>query len=437
MVPDHIVSVDKLPLTINGKVDRQALLTNHSSERVQSEQISPSSLTTPMQQRLIAILCELFNLKQGEIRPLHDTFFTLGGNSISAMYFVSRCKANGIPLAMADINRRTTVAALAKCASEGAGEDNMNSISTECTHGPFSLTPVQRMYFSWDLVDVHHWPLPLLIKVTAPRTLYIWCAILTSLVSHHDMMRARFEQVNDEWFGQVLSSDDDPVEVVQVTLTNETDYWQVITEANKTMNITTGPIYLAYVMNYQDTQYLYLALHHLIADKISANLLAEDICTLLDDQPLPHKTMPYQVWSRNLESLRAKLQLDSFLLPNEDELKLPVGDMGGTLQNDFEQCHHCLSSPLDVSTTLALDEFGHRDTTAEDIILTGLLLAYTTVFNCTSIPLQYISHGRNALGNPWDVSRTVGFFINTCPIVLRRAECDDLQKLLAGVQSTL
>ncbi|KAJ1951555.1 hypothetical protein IWQ62_006414, partial [Dispira parvispora] len=143
MVPDHIIPVDKLPLTTNGKVDRQALLTNHPPGRVQSGQTSPSSLTTPTQQRLIAILCELFNLKQGEIRPLHDTFFTLGGNSISAMYFVSRCKANGIPLAMADINRRTTVAALAKCASEGAGEDNMNSISTECTHGPFSLTPVQ------------------------------------------------------------------------------------------------------------------------------------------------------------------------------------------------------------------------------------------------------------------------------------------------------
>ncbi|KAJ1952031.1 hypothetical protein IWQ62_006313, partial [Dispira parvispora] len=72
-----------------------------------------------------------------------------------------------------------------------------------------------------------------------------------------------------------------------------------------------------------------------------------------------------------------------------------------------------------------------------DIILTGLLLAYTDVFNCDSIPLQYTSHGRNALGNSWDVSHTVGFFVNLCPIVLRRKENDDLASTLGGVQSIL
>ncbi|KAJ1659939.1 putative NRPS-like protein biosynthetic cluster [Dispira simplex] len=161
-------------------------------------------------------------------------------------------------------------------------------------------------------------------------------------------MRARFDQVEGEWRGQVLPIDDDPVQVNQVTLANGTDYWRVMAEANRTMNFTTGPIYLAYVMNYRDMQYFYFSLHHLIADNMSMNLLAEDICTLLN----------------------------------------------------------ALSSQLDTSTTLALDEFGHLDTTTEDIILTGLVLAYTNVFDCSSIPLQYTSHGRNALGNLWDVSRT-------------------------------
>ncbi|KAJ1659577.1 hypothetical protein IWQ61_001374 [Dispira simplex] len=165
-------------------------------------------------------------------------------------------------------------------------------------------------------------------------------------------------------------------------------------------------------MNYQDKQYFYLALHHLITDNMSMNLLAEDICTLLNGQPLPEKTLSYSMWSQNLDGLRKVISVDPYESPREDEL-------------------------LDVAATLALDQFGYRDISAEDIILTSLLLSYTEVFNCTSIPLQYVSHGRNALGNPWEVSNTIGFFVNVCPIVLRRKESDNLETTLDGVQSIL
>ncbi|KAJ1643682.1 hypothetical protein IWQ61_010503 [Dispira simplex] len=193
-----------------------------------------------------------------------------------------------------------------------------------------------------------------------------------------------------------------------------------MTEANRTMNFTTGPIYLAYVMAYQGTQYFYLALHYLISDGMSINLLAEDICTLLNGQPLPGKTLPYAMWSQNLDGLREKVRtLDSYELPNEDELVLPPTDVDQIRQSESSQHHHFSSAQLNLNTALALEQFGQRDTNVEDIILVGLL------------------HGRNALGNPWDVSRTVGFFINTCPIVLHRVESDDLQSTLDGVQSTL
>ncbi|KAJ1656422.1 Nonribosomal peptide synthetase [Dispira simplex] len=437
MVPGHIIPVDLFPLNANGKVDRQALLANHPPEHARSEYVSSTLVMTPMQHRLVSILCDILHLNTEHVHPHHDTFFTLGGNSLSALQFISRCKADGIHLAMADVNRHATVASLAKRASEIVGRSITNLQPAEFTHGPFSLAPAQHMYFNWDLVDPHHWPLPLLMKFMTQHALEGWNRIVTSLVSHHDMMRARFEQVDGEWHGRVLSIDDDPVKVNQVTLDDETDYWQIITEANQTMNFTTGPIYLAYVINYQDTQYFYLALHHLISDMVSLSLLAEDICTLLNDQPLPGKTLPYSAWSQNLDGLRKTISLDPYELPSEDELVLPPADVYQTQPNRSTQRLRFFSTQLDVPTTLALDQFGHRDIFVEDIILTGLLLAYTDAFNCTSIPLEYTSHGRNALGNPWDVSHTIGFFANVCPVIFRRPEHDDLSSTLDGVQSTL
>ncbi|KAJ1954947.1 hypothetical protein IWQ62_005640 [Dispira parvispora] len=379
----------------------------------------------------------MLKLNPNRVHLQRDTFFTLGGNSLSAMHFVSRCKADGIRLAMADINRGNTLAGLAKLAVERAGDATMDLQPPEFTHGPFSLTPVQRLYFSWDLTDLHQWPLPLLMKLTTPRSLDEWRGVVTSLVSRHDMMRARFDQVDGEWQGRVLPIDEDPVVVNQCTLAAETDYWRVIDETHTMMNITTGPIYLAYVMNYRDTQYFYLSLHHLIADNTSMNILAQDVSTLLSGQSLSYKTLPYPIWSQNLDGLSDRVSLKPGQLPTEGELTLPPSDVDPTPHSPFIQRDQLVISNLDASTAFALDQFGYCDITAEDIILTGLLLAYTDVFNCDSIPLQYTSHGRNALGNSWDVSHTVGFFVNFCPIVLRRNEGNELASTVGGVQSVL
>ncbi|KAJ1659927.1 Nonribosomal peptide synthetase [Dispira simplex] len=437
MVPDHIIPVDKFPLTSNGKVDRKALITNHPPENRRFTTVSSESTITPMQRQLIHTLCAMLHVNPEEVQPHRDTFFTLGGNSLSAMHFVSRCKSDGIHLVMADINRHSTLATLAKHASERAEEVMTELQPAEFTHGPFLLGPVQHMYFSWDLTDLHQWPLPLLMKLTTPRSLDEWHNVVTTLVSHHAMLRARFNQVDGEWRGHVLPIDEDSVMVNQLTLANEMDYWRVIDKTHRMMNITTGPIYLAYVMNYRDIQYFYLTLHHLIADNTSMNILAQDITTLLEKRSLSYKTLPYAIWSQNLDGLRETVSLESNQLPTEAELVLPPADVDRVQHNPFDRRDQLITSQVDESTTLALDQFGHDGTTAEDIILTGLLLAYTDVFDCTNIPLQYTSHGRNALGNPWDVSHTVGFFVNVCPIVLRRKEGNDLATILDGVHSTL
>ncbi|KAJ1967319.1 hypothetical protein IWQ62_001936, partial [Dispira parvispora] len=437
MVPDHIIPVEKFPLTSNGKVDRKALLTSHPPADTFAITVSPISSMTPLQRQLVSILCTMLKLNPSKVHLHRDTFFTLGGNSLSAMHLVSWCRADGIHLAMADINRRTTIAALADLAADRVEKIIMELQPPEFTHGPFPLTPVQRMYCNWDLTDLHQWPLPLLIKLTTPRSLDEWCSVVNTLVSYHDMMRARFDQLDGEWHGRVLPIDEDPVMVKQCTLAAETDYWRVIDETHTMMNITTGPIYLAYVMNYRDTQYFYLTLHHLIADNTSMNILAQDVSTLLSGQSLSYKTLPYAIWSQNLDGLRATVSLESEHFPTEDELKLPPSDVDPTPCSSFIQHYQLVTSHVDASTTLALDQFGNCDITTEDIILTGLLLAYTDVFNCSSIPLQYTSHGRNALGNSWDVSHTVGFFVNFCPVILHRKEYTDLASTLNGVQSTL
>ncbi|MEO7936388.1 MAG: non-ribosomal peptide synthetase [Dokdonella sp.] len=84
MIPRRIVYVDALPLTINGKVDRQQLEKRAKTECLESMQTRSESCTDELQQASIDTLKRL--LGSSEIR-LEDNFFDLGGDSLTAMRF--------------------------------------------------------------------------------------------------------------------------------------------------------------------------------------------------------------------------------------------------------------------------------------------------------------------------------------------------------------
>lgn len=86
MVPEQVVTLDRMPLSINGKVDRSALAVP-GAQPDQSGQPAPKNETERR-------LCELFEeaLDVEEV-GVEDNFFELGGQSLSAMRLVNRIKS--------------------------------------------------------------------------------------------------------------------------------------------------------------------------------------------------------------------------------------------------------------------------------------------------------------------------------------------------------
>ena len=87
MIPSAFVFLDSLPLTINGKVDRNALpMPDLDRSGLEMEFIAPR---TPVEKRLAKIWCEVLGLKRVGI---HDNFFELGGHSLVATQVMSRVR---------------------------------------------------------------------------------------------------------------------------------------------------------------------------------------------------------------------------------------------------------------------------------------------------------------------------------------------------------
>ncbi|MYS43289.1 hypothetical protein GTY23_19010, partial [Streptomyces sp. SID5998] len=136
LVPAAVVVLDKLPLTPNGKLDRAALPAPTAAGGGREPR-------TERERLLCAALAEVFEVERVGV---DDDFFTLGGDSITAITVSSKLRAKGLELKPRDLLARRTFASLAASARQVAEPDGPVDEPT----GPVAAPPIVRA-----LLDAH------------------------------------------------------------------------------------------------------------------------------------------------------------------------------------------------------------------------------------------------------------------------------------------
>ncbi len=425
MIPSAFISLAAMPLTANGKVDRDALpAPDGARPALDVGFVAPF---TERQKVLASLWSDLLGVDQVGV---HDNFFELGGDSILSIQLMARARQKGLTLAPRQIFEHQTLGALASAI------DSAPVIQAEQgpVTGPVPLTPIQAWFFDQRLPSPHHFNQSLLLEVAAGFRAELLQPCFDLLVAHHDALRLRAHRAG---FGPLLdisvNEACDSVEIVDLSPLVEAER-RAAMEARadalqRSLDLERGPIVrAAYFGHGRDAPgRLLIVIHHLAIDGVSWRILLEDLKRLYDaliaGEPaaLPPKTTSFKHWAELLREYSGSGALRRELpywasLSGSPPSPIPVDDSSAS--NTFGSARHVFVGLDPVETRALLEAPATYRANVNDLLVTALALALSHWAKSDRLLLDLEGHGREALFPDVDLSRTVGWFTSLYPVAI-------------------
>jgi amino acid adenylation domain-containing protein/non-ribosomal peptide synthase protein (TIGR01720 family) len=424
MVPSAFVQLKALPLTPNGKVNRQALPAPENVNPLAGRFVAPRN---SIEETIALIWSGVLKLERVGV---YDNFFELGGDSIISIQIIARLNQAGLQLTPKQLFENPTVAGLA-----GIAPRVSTIAEQEAVTGSFSLTPIQHWFFEQKLCHPHHWNQAVLLEVSPEIVPALLEQALQHLQEHHDALRLRFIPIESSW--QQVNADLDEVAKVPILCIDlsalpatqqETTFEATATELQASLNLVEGLLMRVALFNLGDNQSkrLLFVIHHLVVDGVSWRILLEDLQQvyqqLSQGEPieLPPKTTSFKQWSEFLQEYAQSVQLqqDYWLQASRQSIsRLRVDYSGGA--NTMALARSVLVS-LSIEETRALlqDVPGAYHTQINDVLLTALVQTLAEWTASCSLLVDLEGHGREAITDDINLSRTVGWFTTIFPVLL-------------------
>jgi amino acid adenylation domain-containing protein/non-ribosomal peptide synthase protein (TIGR01720 family) len=449
MVPSTFVMLDRLPLTANGKVNRQALpLPEMNAAELNDAYVVPH---TPTEETLAGIWAKVMGLERVGI---DDNFFKLGGDSILSIQIIARAHQMGLRLTPRQIFMCQTIRELAQVVETAPVKWADQGPMT----GPVPLTPIQHWFFEKNLPEPHHWNQALLLQVQHTLDPVLLKQAVQHLLAQHDALRLRFTRGLADW-QQVNAPMDAVIPLTWVDLSIMAEAEQesceetLAAQLQTTLDLEQGPLLrVAYFdLGKQKPGRLLIIIHHLAVDGVSWRILLEDLQTayqqLSRGQPLqlPPKTTSFQHWSQCLMAYAQRKELRQELnywlsQPWEQVKPLPVDYAQERSRGaNTVASVRSITVGLSVAETQALlhqvPEAYH--TQINDALLTALAQTFAHWTGNRILLVDLEGHGREELYEQMNVSRTVGWFTTLFPTLLELESDTDIGSTLKATKEHL
>jgi amino acid adenylation domain-containing protein/non-ribosomal peptide synthase protein (TIGR01720 family) len=435
MAPSAFAQLDALPLTPNGKVDRRALPALNGSQH--DSQDSSEVARAPrnrVEEILAGVWSQVLGVKQVGI---HDDFFEMGGDSILSIQVVGKANQQGLRVTPKHIFQHPTIAELAAVVDTAVTMQAEQRLVT----GQVSLTPIQHWFFEQNLPEPHYWNHAILLDVRQALDASLLEQAVGRLLAHHDALRLRFERHESGWRQNNAGWDEEdrssiPFARFDLSDVPEPERSAAIeakaAELQESLNLSQGPVLRVALLDLgpRQSSRLLILIHHLAVDGVAWRILLEDLMTAYqqvrrgENAQLPPKTTSFRDWAQRLaayaRTAELKQELGYWLAPARVRMpRLPMDYPEGPGANT-EASARVVSVSLTVEETQSLLQEVPKAyrTQINDLLLTALAQSFSQWTESRTLLVDLEGHGREAIFDDVDLSRTVGWFTTIFPALL-------------------
>jgi amino acid adenylation domain-containing protein/non-ribosomal peptide synthase protein (TIGR01720 family) len=434
MVPQAVVVLDALPLTVNGKLDQAALPAPEFGG-----DDGGRAATTDAEK----IVAEAFREVLGLPEVSADAgFFELGGDSIVSIKLVGEVRKGGLVITPRDVFEHKTVAGLAAVARSA---DDLPEQDPDAGIGEVPLTPMT--HWLRELGGrTERFHQSVLLRVPAGLGRERLTTAVRTVLDHHDALRLTLSDTAGQWSYEVRPRGavdaDGCVTRVDVTGAGTEELRAAIAEhaerAVGQLSPTDGEMLRVvwFDAGPDAPGRLLLVAHHLVVDGVSWRILVPDLAAAWQaaasgaEPALEPVGTAWRRWAQWLGELAAQPARAAQVawwadqLRDEDvlvtaERRDPAVDTMAT------QSALAVTLPEDVTGRLLTAVPAAARCGVEDVFLTAFALAVADwrrrrgLGAGTSVLVDVERHGRQIPpGHDLDVSRTVGWFTSLAPVRL-------------------
>ncbi|KAJ1959546.1 hypothetical protein IWQ62_004567, partial [Dispira parvispora] len=181
MVPQDLFSLESIPLTAVGKIDKCSLKIILEQRLAHSDEREVKGPTNATEQAIHEAMSEVLDIPSDHL-DVRDSFFQLGGDSILAIRFSSLCRERGIQLSIAQIFRYKSVASLAELVSVAE--------ITDAPLPPLAPWELTLLDYGWKYI-----PTETVTFVVAEELLSLLSSTLSSAVQSIATFNSRYDSV--------------------------------------------------------------------------------------------------------------------------------------------------------------------------------------------------------------------------------------------------
>jgi non-ribosomal peptide synthase protein (TIGR01720 family) len=423
MVPSGYVIMEELPLTGNGKLDRQALPEVEGSAGGGEGYKEPEGVVE-------RILAEIWSqVLQVERVGREDNFFELGGDSILSIKVVARGQQAGLEISVQQMFQYQRLRELAEVVGE---REEKKRGERERSRGSVPLTAIQEWFFEQEWEKANHFNQALLLKSREELDGERLRVAVEGVLEHHEATRLRYERRGGQWHQEY--GEEHVAGFVHIDLRGLEAGEQkgvierTARELQGSLDLERGPVArVAYFgLGEEGGGRLLWVLHHLIVDGVSWRILLEDLGRAWEQvgmagEVLLSGTMSFQRWA---EGMKEWVESEG-LGEGEAEYWL---ELEGVKRGELPRDKKGKANTQGESETV-VGELGEEETRElirqvprrmgvqmQEVLLAGLGNAVGSWTGGEGVLVEMEGHGRESVWGEADVSQTVGWFTTHFPL---------------------